>query len=426
MLRIARVENGLNGVIGVGTGDMSVTGAVHNNGTISVQPGCTMTFFGPVSGSGAFPGAGTVSFLAGYSPGNSPASVAFGGDVILGGGVTIELGGTEAGTQHDQLVANGSLSLAGGMDLKLIGGYQPVAGDRMAILKSGSLNGRYSAITGTTPGNGIVLHPVYSPSSLTILAAKAGENVWILDGSGSSSVGANWSAGAAPQTIGGAAAFTSIITSDRTVSVDSDLVMGTLSFNSEKSYRLQGGGQIKLRVHTGGAVVNVVGDHTIDAAINLGCDAEFAITNTAAKNSSLIVGAAITDINSDVPGARSLTKLGDGTLVLATENGYRGATKITGGELELVSGGNISSCSEIDNDALFVVSSGSHSTPRIVGGGETRVISGTLSTPSLVQDGLVIGSAGSPQAIPEPSSIVLLVLAALAVAWRRKRFGIRP
>ena len=99
------------GKLNVGEGNLDVLGSVVNNGTIGIQGGRFLTFFGNVSGSGSYTGTGTATFLAALSPGNSPATVSFGGNVDLTSSATlnIELGGTTPGTQYDQLHVAGSL-----------------------------------------------------------------------------------------------------------------------------------------------------------------------------------------------------------------------------------------------------------------------------------------------------------------------------
>jgi len=82
-----------DGHIGAGAGDMDVITPVVNDGTMSVAGGSTIVFYNDVSGDGV-DGNGSVLFPAGYSPGESPAVVGFGGDVAFGpaASLNIELG----------------------------------------------------------------------------------------------------------------------------------------------------------------------------------------------------------------------------------------------------------------------------------------------------------------------------------------------
>jgi T5SS/PEP-CTERM-associated repeat protein len=134
--------------LNVGEGNMDVFGAVINNGTIGIQGGRSAYFFGDVSGSGNYTGLGTAVFLAAVSPGNSPASVSFGGNANLASTSTlnIELGGTTPGTQYDQLLVTGQLWLGGALQVSLINSFAPAAGDSFNILDWGSLTGTFDTL----------------------------------------------------------------------------------------------------------------------------------------------------------------------------------------------------------------------------------------------------------------------------------------
>jgi hypothetical protein len=47
------------------------------------------SFFGAQTGAGNFTGTGTVYYIGDLRPGNSPASVHYGGDVVFGGTTTL-------------------------------------------------------------------------------------------------------------------------------------------------------------------------------------------------------------------------------------------------------------------------------------------------------------------------------------------------
>ncbi len=133
-------NGGINnlGRIAATNGTSSLRGKIDNTGIIEVSNGAMATFDGDIiqngvmqvtkvgnvistamiqgmlSGSGGFVGGGDVIVLGELSPGNSPASVLYDGNLFLGNSAKtiIELGGLQAG-RFDQLIVTGDLTLNG-------------------------------------------------------------------------------------------------------------------------------------------------------------------------------------------------------------------------------------------------------------------------------------------------------------------------
>lgn len=122
---------------------------------INVSAGSTAVFFGSFNGGNS--GAGAVNILGDLRPGNSPASVSFGGDLSLGSQATttIELAGTTLGTDYDQVVVTDLFALDGVLEVLLIDGYAPSAGDSFDILDFGSLTGTFDAVNLPTLGGNL-------------------------------------------------------------------------------------------------------------------------------------------------------------------------------------------------------------------------------------------------------------------------------
>jgi hypothetical protein len=164
--------------LNVGEGNMDVFGAVVNNGTIGLQGGRSIFFFGGVSGPGNYTGAGTAVFLADVSPGNSPAAVTFSGNVTLASSSTllVELGGTVRGSEYDAILAAGNLTLGGALAVSFIdagdGVFAPAEGDAFDLLDWGSLTGTFSSIS-LPPLNGLRwdTSQLYSNGVLSVVAA---------------------------------------------------------------------------------------------------------------------------------------------------------------------------------------------------------------------------------------------------------------
>ena len=131
-------------------------------------------------------------------------------------------------------------------------------------------------------------------------------------------------------------------------------------------------------------------------------------------------------LSSEIDGNGGMSKSGDGTLTLTAANSYAGATTIGAGTLALTATGQIATSSSIANAATFNVLDGTHTVNAISGAGTTNVYgTATLTAPSIVQGTLTIGGVAptAAGAVPEPSTIVLLVLAGLAVvgAYLRRK-----
>lgn len=143
------------------TGTLTVTGGatvvfnddVRQNGTMVIRKLGSITstaiFLGAFSGSGGFTGGGTAFIEGDLAPGNSPAAVLYGGDVVLGptSSTLIEIGGRVAGTTYDQLNVTGELVLGGTLDLRFINGFtRPGTPATYDIITAGTLTGMFDHV----------------------------------------------------------------------------------------------------------------------------------------------------------------------------------------------------------------------------------------------------------------------------------------
>jgi hypothetical protein len=106
---------------------------------------------GSVSGSGSYTGEdGTVYFEGDLSPGNSPASVSFESDLVLGSTMRLvmEIGGPTPGLQYDVVGFGGKTVLDGTLEVALLGGFMPQAGQEFDILNfdPASVTGHFDAV----------------------------------------------------------------------------------------------------------------------------------------------------------------------------------------------------------------------------------------------------------------------------------------
>jgi hypothetical protein len=117
---------------------------------------------------------GNVSILDSFAPGNAGAasvemqSVAFGPTAKL----LMELGGEAAGSQNDAVTASISAVLAGTLQVTLANGFVPEAGDRFALISSGSLSGTFAtSVLPVVPNLHFAV--VYSPTGVTLAVTPA-------------------------------------------------------------------------------------------------------------------------------------------------------------------------------------------------------------------------------------------------------------
>ncbi len=126
---------------------------------------------------------------------------------------------------------------------------------------------------------------------------------WNYDGDGQWGTGSNWSGGV-PTGVDATATFGTIITSSRTITVDSPETLGTMNFRSPISYAIVGDSALTLDVSNGVAAINVTaGSHTIAAPVVLNDD--LLVTSTASTGVALAGDLTAT--------GKTITKAGVGT-----------------------------------------------------------------------------------------------------------------
>ena len=175
-----RVTGGLSGNLNVASGATFdnaasgglVLGAANLRGT--VRTANATRFAGAVVGAGNFTGAGAVRFDGGYAPGNSPASVTFEGDLVLGASnvLAMELGGTTLGTGYDHLTVLDDAILGGGLNVATIGGFAPSLGQSFDLFDFRRATGTFSSVTLPTLGNGLAWNTsaLYTAGAISVQA----------------------------------------------------------------------------------------------------------------------------------------------------------------------------------------------------------------------------------------------------------------
>ena len=150
----------------------------HNGTEIFTGAGASTVIFGALSGVGPFTGAGTVYSIGDLRPGNSPATVNFGGALVLGSStaLTMELGGLAAGTQHDRLAIAGTVSLAGSLKVSLLDGFVPSTGNSFEIVTAGGrVAGTFGSAQLPVLEGGMTWSLVYGVNSVVIQIGLLGD-----------------------------------------------------------------------------------------------------------------------------------------------------------------------------------------------------------------------------------------------------------
>ena len=132
-----------------GGGTTTFYNNVINDGLITVDAGSRAVFLGTTSGTGVFPGIGEVIIEGDLSPGHSPGTIDFGGDLSFGptAGLEIEIGGLLA-SEFDGLNITGDLSLAGDLAVDLVSGFTLGSGMEFVIAEvDGTLSGTFADLS---------------------------------------------------------------------------------------------------------------------------------------------------------------------------------------------------------------------------------------------------------------------------------------
>jgi fibronectin-binding autotransporter adhesin len=166
------VQNDATGrIVAAGGSVVTFYDDVVNNGDIRTNVGSRSVFFGDVTGAGAFTGGGDVELNGDLRPGNSPANVSFGGNVVISptAGLEIELAGKIKGAAYDALTIAGAAALSGALNVSLLAGYVPRLGDVFEILTAGGgIDGTFDSEALPALGGGLLFDVIYEPQAVKL------------------------------------------------------------------------------------------------------------------------------------------------------------------------------------------------------------------------------------------------------------------
>jgi streptogramin lyase len=179
------VTNNASGKITVGVGaNATFYGDVVQNGVLTIPSGNTVEMFGAFSGSGGFTGGGTLRQDGDLRPGNSPALINLGGNLIVGASSTyhMELGGTTIGSQYDSIAVSNAATLGGTLEVDLINGFHPSLAEQFTALTWGSETGDFANYADLAVGGHLTLRHAFVGNSLILTARPTVDGDINLDG----------------------------------------------------------------------------------------------------------------------------------------------------------------------------------------------------------------------------------------------------
>jgi autotransporter-associated beta strand protein len=442
-------NNTYSGVTTVNAGGLAVNGSLASNGTVIVNGGLAGTLSGAGSVGNVQIWGGGAALTPGYA-GVGPTLTASSVTLYSGSVLNYSLGSVGA-AGNSLLNITGGLSISSSITLNVTPASGWGSGGTYELASyAGTLTDNSTSFSGWTVAGVGLSSSQYSFSDtggsldVTInIAPTSVSGTWTKTTSGTASwtTAGNWAGSQVPTTTGDTALFGTYLSGGTaTVTLDGSHTLSGLTFNNTAaSYAITTGtgGNLTL-VATSGAVTlaNSGGSHSIGASVALGSN----LNVTTAAGSKLAISGPVTQ---DTAGT-SLNLGGSGTLVLSGSDSYSGGTTVTGGTLDVTSSqalpttgtlvigrnghvvlGNITGAAELlAASPLASESISLASTPAVSSIDSSAAVQTSSLATAAVQVSVPVGAplSGGPAAVPEPGTVLLLLVGAAALAvWRRRR-----
>jgi hypothetical protein len=222
------------------------------------------------------------------------------------------------------------------------------------------------------------------------------DKVWRVDADENASVNSNWTGDVAPGGVGDKASFSTVITANRTVTLDTPLTLGTVRFDDDNNYTLTGNPLTLQATGTTPAVIDVLdahgnGAHTIAAPVVLASN----LNITQLSAGALVISGAV-----DNSAGRTITKLGPGPLEFAGAQTHGAGAVLTvaagTANLNANAGSNTARNLTVNADSTTNFGAGQHLAALNVGAGATATLTAG-GAKNLVTGALSIaGGGGTP------------------------------
>jgi fibronectin-binding autotransporter adhesin len=302
---------------------------VHNGAEIRTVAGSRTVFVGAESGAGPFTGTGPVEFDGDLRPGNSPASVPFGGDLVLTNTTNLQaqIGGATLGSQYDHLQVAGQVTFAGNLDAQLINGFTPTVGQRFDVVTFGSRSGSFNSFTGLNFGGGLQFTADYDASHFYLaVTPNAGGPTWTGTTSGLWNDPSNWAPTGVPTSGSNTQLnFGTTPNAAMTNDVPGGLILNRLTFFTPGPVFTLGGNGLDFRTNGSAILPQIV----LTSASGFTITAPLTLTNNLT-----VSGVGSLALNGPISGSGSLTNAGPTVLTLGgNANTYAGGTIVNSGTI---------------------------------------------------------------------------------------------
>lgn len=320
----------------IGTGTFTMSGAGGYSGGTVVSNGTLL--INNTVGSGT--GSGSVTVVS---------AATLGGTGIIQGAVDWQLGSAArftvtptnaVGSNATPMTVSGALTLNGNAVTVNVAGGTPLSPGTYKLMDyTGGASGAF-AVSPTYTGAGVELGTASSISTsggvVTLTVIFTGVvTTWTNNGDGNWTTGANWSSSPYYPQVAGDSATLGVGSAFTTVTLNSNLSVGTLIFTNENSFLVASAGNTLTLGSIGAeALINVSAGSSNAIAVPVALTTNLTI----ARAASTVI--ALTNTIANSGGTRTLTLTGNGTLALSGNNSYGPAagtvgTTVNGGVVEL-------------------------------------------------------------------------------------------